>query len=186
MATATATAPTPIITSLPHTPPMRYPSPTYTSQASITPPDSDSSSPRSPGINANLPPHLQSQAKQLRTPRSPMYVPAVLRPTEKPYKSSPPKRDGKLVVDGPAAEEEVPEEGQSILIRRVVTEEWNESQMDPVSGPPSKNHWKVSFPSNPSTSNLFHSICPVYPLEQPVQKLFSPFPSYWTLFKPKL
>jgi hypothetical protein len=84
-----------------------------------------------------------------------MYVPAVLRPTENPNKSSPPKRDGKLVVDGPEAEEEVPEEGQSILIRRVVTEEWNESRMEPVSGPPSKNHWKVSY--FPLQTSIFKS-----------------------------
>jgi hypothetical protein len=129
--------------------PLHVPSqPSYSSQATITPPDSDSSSPReqssSPrSLLQGIPAHLQLQSKQLRTPRSPMYVPAVLRPTEKPARQSPPKRGGQPTVTDQEDTEEV--EGDTSSVRRVVTEEWNETRLGEVTGPPSRNHWKVSY-----------------------------------------
>jgi hypothetical protein len=72
-----------------------------------------------------------------------MYVPAVLRPTEKPARQSPPKRGGQPTVTDQEDTEEV--EGDTSSVRRVVTEEWNETRLGEVMGPPSRNHWKVSY-----------------------------------------
>jgi hypothetical protein len=132
--------------------------PAYTPPATLTPPDSSSSSspreqsssPRS--MHNALPPHLQLQTKQLRSPRSPMYVPAVLRPTEKPVRQSPPKRGGQGEAADP--EDGPQEDADTSSVRRIVTEEWNETRLEDVTGPPSRNHWKVS------TCSLFQALRP--------------------------
>ena len=139
--------------------PLQFPvQPAYTSQVPLTPPDSDSSSPRetssSPrSIHSALPAHLQQlQTKQLRTPRSPMYVPAVLRPTEKPVKSSPPKRGGLTTTTD--SNDGTQEEDDTSSVTRIYTGEWNDTRLGDTTGPPSRNHWKVSpyFPIYPSFS----------------------------------
>jgi hypothetical protein len=135
----------------------------YTSQAQITPPNSGDSleasfSPVSPKNTWSLPPHLQAQSGQLRPRKVPMYVPAVLRPTEKPTRQSPPKTNPLSFglespgLDGPAGLGEcfVP-----VGVSRVVTEEWNEELLGPVTGPPTRNHWMVSLPLS-HTPSLFH------------------------------
>jgi len=137
--------------------PLQLPTkPAYASQATLTPPDSDTSSPRettssSPrSLQYSLPAHLQLQSKQLRTPRSPMYVPAVLRPTEKPARQSPPTRSGQVSANGIEQDEDInAPEGDTVSVRRVVTEEWNETSLGDVTGPPSRNHWKPD-PSSPT------------------------------------
>jgi len=100
-------------------------------------------SPTSPRITSNLSTlHLHT-----RPPKSPLYVPAVLRPTEKPVRQSPPKNvdsgldsaDSSWSASGRRATGDSLESG----ISRVVTEEWNEEVQGPVTGPPSRNHWKV-------------------------------------------
>ncbi|MCJ1409775.1 hypothetical protein MMC19_003858 [Ptychographa xylographoides] len=58
-------------------------SPAYS--ASDTPMNLSPTSPRNP----NMLPHLPIATRQLRPPKSPMYVPAVLRPTERPPRPSP-------------------------------------------------------------------------------------------------
>lgn len=83
-----------------------------------------------------------------------MYVPAVLRPTEVPSRASPPKRvdspDGHSVLSGHGEDGGGGSAGNSSLLarpkpvlRRMVTEEWLENSMGKVTGPPSRNHWKV-------------------------------------------
>jgi hypothetical protein len=86
-----------------------------------------------------------------------MYVPAVLRPTEKPVKQSPPKRG-----QGEASEPEdgTQEDADTSSVRRIVTEEWNETRLEDVTGPPSRNHWKVSRYS--LSFFVIHLPCPVY------------------------
>ena len=100
-------------------------------------------SPTSPRNTSNLSAlHLHT-----RPPKSPLYVPAVLRPTEKPVRQSPPKNvdsgldsaDSSWSASGRRATGDSLESG----ISRVVTEEWNEEVQGPVTGPPSRNHWKV-------------------------------------------
>jgi hypothetical protein len=115
-----------------------------------------------------LPPHLlQAQARQLRTRRSPLYVPAVLRPTEAPVGTSPPRKKegggvsgvsgvvggGGGVGGGPndvvgivAEPDGVVSPVSTTSIRRMVTEEWNEGSRSEVTGPPSRNHWKARPP----------------------------------------
>ena len=161
---ATQTQQPPVI--LPQPLPLQMPShPTYSSQATLTPPDSDSSSPREQSSSPlsllhGLPTHLQLQTKQLRSPRSPMYVPAVLRPTEKPARQSPPKQGAKTIVTD--LENSQQDEGEPINVRRVVTEEWNETRLGEVTGPPSRNHWKVSWLFS---SSLYHVYCHIPPCD---------------------
>jgi hypothetical protein len=75
-----------------------------------------------------------------------MYVPAVLRPTEKPARQSPPK--GGIEYGSPESDVDVggSERPAGIVpgLTRIVTEEWNEEVLGPVTGAPSRNHWKVS------------------------------------------
>jgi hypothetical protein len=134
----------------PPTPTTTQPHP-FASQSVYTPPTSgdspESYSPISPRNQWNIPAHLRSHSRQLRPPKSPMYVPAVLRPTEKPAKASPPKAsrmslaslDSGLDIDGVG----VPVDGIVPGLSRVVTEEWNEEMLGQVTGAPSRNHWKV-------------------------------------------
>ncbi|OCK94934.1 FYVE-domain-containing protein [Cenococcum geophilum 1.58] len=112
-------------------------------------------SPTSPRNTSNL----STLHLHMRPPKSPLYVPAVLRPTEKPARQSPPKNadsgldsaDSSWSASGRRATGDSLESG----ISRVVTEEWNEEIQGPVTGPPSRNHWK---PDN-STSVCSASAC---------------------------
>jgi len=139
--------PTPIQTTTTSPPP-------YTSQAQFTPPSSSETisnvqSPLSPRTSFSIPQHLQMPTRQIRQRQGPMYVPAVLRPTEKPARSSPPKgahygspesMDDFGGADRPA--------GVVPHLSRIVTEEWNEEVLGPVTGTPSRNHWKPDMASD--------------------------------------
>jgi hypothetical protein len=127
-------------------------SPSTTSSATASPQPASPVQSRAPSWG--VPPHLQAQARQLRTRRSPLYVPAVLRPTEAPAGTSPPKKKegggggggGSPGDDGGLASEpeSVVSPVSTTSIRRMVTEEWNGESRSDVAGPPSRNHWKVS------------------------------------------
>jgi hypothetical protein len=127
----------------------------YTSQASYTPPSSAESpenySPVSPRASWNVPPHLQPH-RQLRPPKSPMYVPAVLRPTEKPIRHSPPKgnRMSLGTVDGTMETEGSASAGEATLqgLGRSATDEWTEEPFGQVTGAPSRKHWKCDSASS--------------------------------------
>ncbi|KIW04853.1 uncharacterized protein PV09_04035 [Verruconis gallopava] len=128
----------------------------YTSQAQFTPPSSSDTvstvtSPVSPRASWNIPQHLQMHTRQIRQPKGPMYVPAVLRPTEKPVRSSPPKSRG-MQYGSPESLDEfgVSERPSGVVpgMSRIVTEEWNEDVLGPVTGAPSRNHWKPDTASS--------------------------------------
>src|SRR3954454_15908334 len=51
--------------------------------ATATPSNTSPTSPR-----AGVPPHLSAHTRQLRPPKSPLYVPAVLRPTDPPKRTA--------------------------------------------------------------------------------------------------
>lgn len=150
----------------PHDPrTFRYPSQSSSSDSSDTA-TSASISPSSPQIAYNdRAPH---PSRQLRAPKKPLYVPAVLRPTERPARSSPPKRDGIAPVDEPltppsssgtnSQQLSPTDEDEDTVLRkflgegvvsggvtRIVTDEWNENTMEDVTGSPTKDHWKVRF-----------------------------------------
>ncbi|CAD0021332.1 unnamed protein product [Aureobasidium pullulans] len=105
-------------------------------------------------------------AKQVRQPKQPLYIPAVLRPTELPGSRqaslTPPRsahssmdmsRDGFKFTTGPASLASPPlspdeDDSRSYgpwgpgSISRVVSDEWNENNMGAVTGAPTRNHWK--------------------------------------------
>jgi hypothetical protein len=103
------------------------------------------------------------QLGRMRNARSPLYVPAVLRPTEKNGKqrSSPPTRSsGSSLIEQDSGASTPTGDGNSIWgdswrrvltgglcdsnITRVVGDEWNDEVLGAVTGPPTRNHWKVS------------------------------------------
>ena len=100
-------------------------------------------SPTSPRMDLFMKYPVPNHVRQLRPPKSPLYVPAVLRPTERPARQSPttpPKSlhgsldsleesgfDGKISVEGaPPLDMVFPEE-----------------ELGEVTGPPNRDHWKV-------------------------------------------
>jgi len=119
--------------------------------ASATPMTVSPTSPRNP---SQLP-HLPLHTRQLRPPKSPLYVPAVLRPTERPIKQTPltPPRS----VHGSLDSLEGAEAGRALsrrstgesmkkagLSRLVESERTIESGVAIVTGLPTREHWKVS------------------------------------------
>ncbi|KAI9874505.1 MAG: hypothetical protein M1830_009675 [Pleopsidium flavum] len=111
-------------------------------------------SPTSPRIT-NQHPYLPLHTRQLRPPKSPLYVPAVLRPTERPVRQSPltPPRSvhGSLdSLDGTEAGRALSRRstGESMkkagLGRLVEDERIGESELGTVTGLPTREHWKVS------------------------------------------
>lgn len=120
----------------------------YTSQAQFTPPSSSETvsgvqSPISPRASWNVPQHLQMPSRQIKQRQGPLYVPAVLRPTERPVRSSPPK--GAQYGSPESFDEFSADRPAGIVphLSRIVTEEWNEEVLGSVTGMPSRNHWKV-------------------------------------------
>jgi hypothetical protein len=140
--------------------------PQYTSQASFTPPSSSESpsnqSPTSPRTSFNLPSHLRMHSQQIKQPKSPLYVPAVLRPTEKPARQSPPKKHGFGSMDNGA---DMEGSGRSLeigpgMMNRNETEQYNDAEMAEVTGAPSRNHWKVCLHFCRSLSASFFKLLP--------------------------
>lgn len=112
---------------------------------------------------------LPLQSRQLRPPKAPLYVPAALRPTERPQKqhqqASPPTPPRSIhasssldsLNDSPATPEvyepitrrstmESSHSGSvSAVVSKLAEDEWmkNES-LGYVTGLPTKDHWKVS------------------------------------------
>lgn len=107
--------------------------------------------------------HSHLHARQMRQPKQPLYIPAVLRPTELPCSrqtSLTPPRSAHSSMDinreqvrfagiaslpiSPASDDErafAPWGTGSIS--RVVTDEWNDEPLGSVTGAPTRNHWKV-------------------------------------------
>lgn len=120
--------------------------------ASATPMNVSPTSPRNPSQLAHLPLHT----RQLRPPKSPLYVPAVLRPTERPTKQTPltPPRSvhGSLdSLDGVEAGRMLSRHsmGESMnktgTSRLVEGERRGDSGVGTVTGLPTREHWKVSI-----------------------------------------
>lgn len=120
------------------------------SNSAVTTPSNNS--PTSPNLTTASLHQLPLQSRQLRPPKGPLYVPAALRPTERPQKSSPitPPRSvhGSLDSLEESAEpitRRSTMESKSSGISKVAEHEWlkNES-LGEVTGLPTRDHWKVS------------------------------------------
>jgi len=111
------------------------------SSATATPHTSSPNSPRS--VISAIPPHT----RQLRPPKSPLYVPAVLRPTEppkrvvKPSPMSPGSPQGSfdsMLNTKPLSRQSTADSGKWGLVGGEV----NAEGFGPVTDPPSRDHWK--------------------------------------------
>jgi hypothetical protein len=96
---------------------------------------------------------LPLQSRQLRPLKGPLYVPAALRPTERPVKSSPitPPRSVHGSLDSledstePISRRSTME-SQSSEISQVAQHEWMKTEdLGEVTGLPTREHWKVSI-----------------------------------------
>ncbi|KAF2430964.1 hypothetical protein EJ08DRAFT_554693, partial [Tothia fuscella] len=111
-------------------------------------------SPLSPRTSWNIPPHLQAQSRQLRQPKSPLYVPAVLRPTEKPTRQSPPKGNrlsyGSVenIMDGEGTMTAADGSLMGLSRSGSVTDDWTAEVIHPCTGPPTRSHWKLDSTSS--------------------------------------
>ena len=127
---------------------------------SSTPMNISPTSPRNPSVLSNLP-HV---TRQLRPPKSPMYIPAVLRPTERPHRQSPltPPRSLHGSTDSldkthgghhskppsrPGTRDELRRHSSmgstgSIRMIELVSERFS-PDLGQVTGPPSRAHWKL-------------------------------------------
>ena len=120
--------------------------PSPTDSATATP---HNISPTSPRMETYMKYQVPSHVRQLRPPKSPLYVPAALRPTERPVRQSPmtpPKSlhgsldsleqtdfDGRTGADGAPPFDLAMQQGL-----------FPEEDLGEVTGPPNKDHWKVS------------------------------------------
>jgi hypothetical protein len=103
--------------------------------------------------------YLPLQTRQLRPPKAPLYVPAALRPTERPSKPSPPtpprSMHGSLdsLNDG-ETNEPVPrrptlETVNSGGISKLAEDEWMKTEdLGEVTGLPTRDHWKADSASS--------------------------------------
>lgn len=142
--------------------------PTPLSSATATPTTLSPTLLRSNSSSTTLP-HLGFQTRQLRPPKSPLYIPAVLRPTERPARYKPNGKDSRATspltppqsagnsFDGADAgilsfcsSHGIPRrligEGAFCGVTRIVSDEWNEDMMEDVTGLPTQDHWKVYSP----------------------------------------
>ena len=100
--------------------------------------------------------YLPLQTRQLRPPKGPLYVPAALRPTERPQKTSPPSPPrsihGSLDSLNDGSEEPQPaltrrstiESAVSDGISKLAQDEWMKHEhLGEVTGLPTRDHWKV-------------------------------------------
>lgn len=143
-----------------------HPSPansSATTTANTSPNTTTNSSPTSPRLTtANLH-QLPLQSRQLRPPKAPLYVPAALRPTERPQKQSPPTPPrsvhGSLDCLNDSMEFQVQQVQEPISRRstmestfsasngvsKLAEDKWMKNEhLGLVTGLPTKDHWKVS------------------------------------------
>ena len=89
--------------------------------------------------------YQHSRPQQIRPQKSPLYVPAVYRPTERPVRQPlTPPLGADTNFDGTRSPAAQRTSGEASGVARIVTDEWNEAALGKVTGLPTKNHWKVS------------------------------------------
>ncbi|KAF2757168.1 hypothetical protein EJ05DRAFT_501697 [Pseudovirgaria hyperparasitica] len=95
----------------------------------------------------------QARSRQLRSPKSPMYVPAVLRPTEKPQRQSPPKGVDSAAGTWDGNNGDEPVNCLQNGITRVETEDLSDDGPQSATGSPSTNHWKPDHTATSCTAS---------------------------------
>ncbi|KAL5354410.1 Zn finger protein [Pseudogymnoascus australis] len=148
----------------PHPP--QYPSQQFSlyssqpvSPASSNPTTPQGSSPTSPRSST----HLSTHTRQLRPQKSPLYVPAVLRPSRPPRRKTgtgtltpPSTNDG---LDSPALLRSDSDNGKWGLGRLMDSSEWRGKPLGRVTDLPSRDHWKpdsdASICDAPSCTRTF-------------------------------
>ncbi|WEW54583.1 Zn finger protein [Emydomyces testavorans] len=132
-------------------PPFGNPSPL--NSASATPANNSPTSPRLQNSHLH---HVHAQSRQLRPLKSPLYVPAVLRPTERPSRPSPitPPRSIHDLADDlhprslPALSRRSTVESIRSEVSKMVEDEWLKDQnLGVVTGSPTREHWKADSAS---------------------------------------
>ncbi|KAJ5259595.1 Zinc finger FYVE-like protein [Penicillium angulare] len=130
-----------------------YGHPSPTNSNTTTP---SNNSPTSPRLTTASLHQLPLQSRQLRPPKGPLYVPAALRPTERPQKSSPitPPRSVHGSLDSLSEEAAEPisrrstMESRSSGISKVAKNEWMKTEhLGEVTGLPTRDHWKADSAS---------------------------------------
>lgn len=132
-----------------------YGHPSPTNSVTTTPANNSPTSPRL--TNSALSAQLPLQTRQLRPPKAPLYVPAALRPTERPQKPSPPTPPrsvhgsldslNETETKEPVSRRSTIESGGSGLISKMAEDEWMKHEhLGEVTGMPTREHWKVSLP----------------------------------------
>ena len=109
------------------------------------PSPANSASPASPRMNEYIQRHPPNPFKQLRPLKSPLYVPAVLRPTEHfSSPATPPKSQHGSLDDLKHAERDAQlEAAQADLDFEALHTAWAaDEDLGDVTGPPTKEHWK--------------------------------------------
>ncbi|PYH94883.1 putative FYVE domain protein [Aspergillus ellipticus CBS 707.79] len=128
-----------------------YGHPSPVNSAETTPTNNSPTSPRYQ--------HLPLQSKQLRPLKGPLYVPAALRPNERPQKSSPPTpprsvhgsldslSEGEISV--PASRRSTMESYNSgAAVSKLAEDEWMKNEhLGAVTGLPTRDHWKADSAS---------------------------------------
>lgn len=125
--------------------------------------------------------HLPLQSKQLRPLKGPLYVPAALRPTERPQKASSPPTPPRSVhgshgsldslnegeVGAPVTRRSTMESYNSgPAVSKLAEDEWMKNEhLGEVTGLPTRDHWKVSettstvpLPFAPGWTRLLYSV----------------------------
>lgn len=126
-----------------------YGHPSPNTSATNTPASNSPTSPRM--TNYQLP----LQSRQIRPPKTPLYVPAALRPTERPQKPAPPtpprsvhgSLDSLNECDSTSAamSRQVTAESTRSAVSKLAEDTWmREEHLGEVTGAPKRDHWKVS------------------------------------------
>lgn len=126
-----------------------YGHPSPSNSTANTPANSSPTSPQMSSAGLVYP----SQSRQIRPPKAPLYVPAVLRPTERPSKSSSSKDSSPITpprsVHGSLDslnEDPAPVARQTTFhsIKAASDEAIKSEFLGEVTGVPTRDHWKVS------------------------------------------
>lgn len=136
-----------------------YGHPSPTNSNTNTPANGSPTSPHLASANVLLP----TQSRQIRPPKAPLYVPAVLRPTERPSRpqtsTAPTTRDPSPITPPRSVhgsldslnEDPAPVEYQANFqpkntVSKVAEDAWKKGErLGEVTGVPTRDHWKVSL-----------------------------------------